>query len=217
MMAVQNTGETSYLKGLGFCSHGTDSNSSVIDVRDGRIIRIRPLHFDWKYDPESFNPWKMEAHGKIFEPSLKSLIPAFSLSYKKRVDSPNRVLYPLKRVDWDPKGERNPQNRGISKYQRITWNEALDLIVSELLRINRTYGPYAVLSQSDGHGETKVIHAPHGCQNALLELLGGFTLQTRNADSWEGWYWGAKHAWGMEPVGQMQPAINVIKDISEHS
>ncbi|MCR4394439.1 MAG: molybdopterin-dependent oxidoreductase, partial [Dehalococcoidales bacterium] len=186
MNVVQNTGEKSYLKGLGFCSHGTDSNSSVIDVRNGRIIRIRPLHFDWKYDPSSFNLWKIEARGKTFEPSLKSLIPAFSLSYKKRVDSPNRILYPLKRVDWDPKGERNPQNRGISKYQRITWNEALDLIVSELLRINRTYGPYAVLSQSDGHGETKVIHAPHGCQNALLELLGGFTLQTRNADSWEG-------------------------------
>ncbi len=209
--------ENSYLKGLGFCSHGADSNSSVIDVSKGRIVRIRPLHFDWKYDPKSFNPWKMKARGKTFEPTLTSLIPAYSLGYKKRVYSPNRILYPLKRVDWDPAGERNPGNRGQSKYARISWDEALDIIVAELKRVIKKYGPYAVLSQSDGHGETKIVHGPHGCQNPLLELLGGFTLQTRNPDSWEGWYWGAKHVWGCEPVGQMQPAINAMPDIARNS
>jgi anaerobic selenocysteine-containing dehydrogenase len=213
----ENKKEKSNLKGLGFCAHSFDANSSIVDVSEGKIVRIRPLHFDWKYDPQSFNPWKMEAHGKTFEPALKSLIPAFSLAYKNRVYSPNRILYPLKRVDWDPDGERNVQNRGVSKYIRISWDEAAEIIVKELKRINKTYGPYAVLSQSDGHGETKVIHGPHGCQNALLELLGGFTLQTRNPDSWEGWYWGAKHVWGMEPVGQMQPTINVVPDIAENT
>jgi len=209
--------QESCVKGLGFCAHGNDSNSSIIDVKDGKIIRIRPLPFGWKYNPKAFNSWKMEAHGKTLEPAMKSLIPAFSLSYKKRVYSPNRVLYPLKRVDWDPDGKRNPENRGQSKYVRISWDEAVEIIVSELKRVNKKYGPYAVLSQSDGHGETKIIHAAHGCQNALLELLGGFTVQTRNPDSWEGWYWGSKHAWGMEPVGQAQPTINVIPDIGENS
>ena len=49
----------------------------------------------------------MEAHGQIFEPMMKSLAPPFSLAYKNRVYSPNRILYPLKRVDWDPKGARS--------------------------------------------------------------------------------------------------------------
>ena len=49
-------------------------------------------------------------------------------AYKKRTYSPNRVKYPLKRVDWDPNGERNPQNRGKSKYVRISWDEATDII-----------------------------------------------------------------------------------------
>jgi molybdopterin guanine dinucleotide-containing S/N-oxide reductase-like protein len=209
--------QKSYLKGMGFCSHSADSNSSVVDVKNGRIVRIRPLHFDWQYDPKSFNPWKMEAQGTTFEPLLKSPIPAYSLGYKNRVYSPNRILYPLKRIDWNPRGERHTETRGQSKYVRISWEEAADIIASELKRINKQYGPYAVLSQSDGHGETKVVHGPHGCQNKLLELLGGFTLQTRNPDSWEGWYWGAKHAWGMEPVGQMQPAINAIPDIARYS
>jgi molybdopterin guanine dinucleotide-containing S/N-oxide reductase-like protein len=213
----QNETDKSYIKGLGFCAHGADANSSVIDVKNDKIVRIRPLHFDWKYDPKQFNPWKMEARGKTFEPTLKSLIPAYSLSYKKRVYSPNRILFPLKRVDWDPNADRRTEKRGQSKYVRISWEQALEFIVNELKRIANQYGPYAILSQSDGHGETKVVHGPHGCQNSLLELLGGFTLQTRNPDSWEGWYWGSKHAWGMEPVGQMQPATNVMPDIAENT
>ena len=64
------------------------------------------------------------------------------------------------------------------------------------------------MAQADGHGETKVVHGPHGCSVPLLELLGGYTLQTRNPDSWEGWYWGAKHVWGMEPIGLMMPQTN---------
>ncbi len=213
---IDNNKEKSYPKGLGFCSVGADANSSVVDVSNGKIIRIRPLHYDWKYKPSQFSPWKIEAHGKTFEPAMKALIPPFSLAYKKRVYSPNRIPYPLKRVDWNPKDERNPQNRGNSQYVRISWDEALNIITSEIKRVVKKYGPYAILAQADGHGETKVVHSPHGCQRRLLEMLGGYTLQQRNPDSWEGWYWGAKHVWGMEPVGQMSPVNNVIPDILQN-
>jgi anaerobic selenocysteine-containing dehydrogenase len=211
-------GQQSFIKGLSFiASSSGDANTSVIDVKDGKIVRIRPLHFDWKYPKQSFNPWKMEARGKTFEPSMKSLIPPYSLAYKNRVYSPNRILYPMKRVDWDPRGDRNVQNRGVSKYIRISWDEAVDIIVGEIKRIKNEYGTTAILSQQDGHGETKMIHGTHGCQYKLLNLLGGPTIQIRNADSWEGWYWGAKHAWGMEPVGQMEPVINVMPDIARNT
>ena len=26
---------------------------SAVDVKDGRIVRIRPLHYDWKYDKKN--------------------------------------------------------------------------------------------------------------------------------------------------------------------
>ena len=123
----------------------------------------------------------------------------------------------MKRVDWDPNGERNPQNRGVSKFERISWDEAADLIVSELKRVRETYGPFAVLAQCDGHGESKLIHKPHGAGEDLLKLLGDYTLQVRNTDSWEGWNWGAKHAWGMSPVGLQGPGGNLIPDISDFS
>ncbi len=52
----------------------------------------------------------------------------------------------------------------------------------------------------------------------LMELLGGYTLQTRNPDSWEGWFWGAKHVWGMEPwAGLMWPQTNCLQDIAENT
>ncbi|MBN1189570.1 MAG: molybdopterin-dependent oxidoreductase [Dehalococcoidales bacterium] len=208
----------SFLKGLGFMSSSSgDGNSSVVDVKNGRILRIRPLYYNWKYDTDQFNPWEMRARGSVFKPMMKTLAPPYSLAYKKRVYSPNRILYPLKRSDWDPAGERNPGNRGKSGYVRISWDEALEIVASEIKRVKEEYGSYSILSQSDGHGETKVIHGTHGCQNNLLSLLGGSTTQIRNADSWEGWYWGAKHVWGMEPVGQQDPVTNVIPDIAQHT
>ncbi len=118
-----DAGEQQNVVGLGFCGPSAGSNTSVAEAKDGRLIRLRPLHFDWRYDRESFNPWRMEVRGKVLEPPMKSLIPPYSQGYKKRVYSSNRVLYPLKRVDWDPSGDpgstgeggRNPQNRGVSK------------------------------------------------------------------------------------------------------
>ena len=36
----------------------------AVDVKGGKVIRIRPFHYDWKYDRESFNPWKITRDGK---------------------------------------------------------------------------------------------------------------------------------------------------------
>ena len=209
-------GEKSTIKGLGFLGFGVASNTSWVDVKNGKIVRIRPHRYDDKYSPEQMNPWKLEARGKTFEPTMKSLIPPLTLAYKKRAYSPNRIPYPLKRVDWDPKGERNPQNRGKSKFVRISWDEATQIVADEIRRVQKEYGPTAILAQADGHGEPKAIHAAHGCQTHLLAMLGGYTLQARNADSWEGWYYGAKHVWGQDPIGQ-GTQTNLWKDVSNNS
>ena len=118
---TQKFTEKHIVKALGFNGNVRDANAVVADVKDGKIIRIRPLHYDWKYKPEEFMPWKIEARGQSIEPTMKSLIPPLSLAYKKRIYSPNRILYPLKRVDWDPNGDRCTGNRGKSGYIRISW------------------------------------------------------------------------------------------------
>ena len=65
--------EKTFVKGLGFLANGVDGNVSAIDVKNGKIVRIRPLHYDWKYKPEEFRPWKIEARGKVFEPRYEDV------------------------------------------------------------------------------------------------------------------------------------------------
>ena len=54
------------------------SEPCAVDVQNGRIIRIRPLHFDWEYDPSDINLPQINGHGAtegmLFQrPNLKSL------------------------------------------------------------------------------------------------------------------------------------------------
>ena len=107
----------------------------MVDVKNGKIVRVRPLQYGWKYSREQLNPWKLKRNGKTLEPLMKSLPPPFNLAYKNRINSPNRTMYPLKRVDWDPGGNRNTHTRGKSKYVRISWDQATDIIAKEIKRI----------------------------------------------------------------------------------
>ena len=65
------------------------------------------------------------------------------------------------------------QNRGKSGYVRISWDEALEIIVSEIKRVIDKYGPYAIFSQADGHGEPKMVHCPHGQSSRASPPSGG--------------------------------------------
>jgi molybdopterin guanine dinucleotide-containing S/N-oxide reductase-like protein len=217
---------------------GTGAEPIYVDVKDGKIIRMRPVHYEDKYSKEELAPtkWKIEARGKTFESPSKAIPGYLALSYKKMVNSPNRVKYPLKRVDWDPDGERNPQNRGKSKYKRISWDEATDIIVKEIKRVQETYGPYGILIVGeDGHAEAKNVHLGQNTSATLLHIMqkGGYTSERRNADSWEGWYWGTMHVWGTGSFGLslappkkdtrferqniFEPVNSVLKDVSEHT
>jgi anaerobic selenocysteine-containing dehydrogenase len=215
--SIPKIADKTVYKSLGLMGLMGGGAPCAVDVKDGKIVRVRPLHYDDKYDLKTILLPTFKRNGKTFQVSTKSMPYSISLAYKKRTYSPNRIKYPIKRVDWDPNGERNPQNRGKSKYERISWDEAATLIANEIKRIHKTYGPAAVLAQADGHAECKSVHAPHGCQTWLLSRMGEFTQQVRNPDSWEGWYWGTTHVWGSGDVGLMNPSQNIFKDMTEHS
>ncbi len=68
-------------------------------------------------------------------------------AYRQRVYAPDRLLYPMKRVG----------NRGEGKFERISWDEALDTLARELNRVKQTYGPAAILFKWSG-GDTSVLH-----------------------------------------------------------
>jgi len=78
--------EKTYIKALSLLAEmGTGSNPVMVDVKDGRIVRLRPLHYDWKYTHEQLSYWEIEARGKTFRPTMKASVTPHNLGYKKRV------------------------------------------------------------------------------------------------------------------------------------
>ncbi len=62
MSGQQSGGERTVVKGLSFNGVVQDGNTVQVDIKDGKIVRIRPFHFDWKYDRK---PWQIEAREGI--------------------------------------------------------------------------------------------------------------------------------------------------------
>ena len=91
----------------------------------------------------------IEARGKKFTPPRKTTLAPHGQNFKSIIYSPARLLHPMKRVDFDPNGERNPQNRGISGYKRISWDEAFDLVAGK-----RELRKVAVSAAQLGEAET---------------------------------------------------------------
>ena len=95
---------------------------------DGRILRIVPLELDDSDGPS----WTIEAQGREFTPPRRTTLSPYTVAHRSTIYSPKRILTPLKRVDFDPKGDRNIQNRGVSGYEPISWDEALDIVAEEI-------------------------------------------------------------------------------------
>ena len=74
-----------------------------VDVADGRIQRIVPLQLDETDAPS----WTIEARGRSFTPPRKTTLSPWTVGHRATIYSPNRILTPLKRVDFDPDGKRN--------------------------------------------------------------------------------------------------------------
>ena len=125
----------------------TNGGPVFITVKDDKIVRMTPIDFD-DTDPQ---PWTIEARGLKFTPPRKTTLAPHGQNAKSIVYSPDRLLYPMKRVDFDPNGNRNPQNRGKSEYVRISWDEALDLVAGEIKRCKRDHGPGAIATSHGSH------------------------------------------------------------------
>jgi anaerobic selenocysteine-containing dehydrogenase len=105
------------------CPHDCpDACAVLITVDDDRAVKIQG-------DPE--------------HPVTRGFLCAKVAKYLDRVYSPDRVLYPMRRVA--PKG-----TSGNAAWQRISWDEALDETSSRLKTIAAAFGTEAVLPYSYG-------------------------------------------------------------------
>ncbi len=120
------------------CPHDCpDACGVLVTVEDGRAVRVQG-------DP---------AH-----PVTRGFLCAKVAQYLDRVYSPERVLYPLRRVA--PKGVArvsDPRRHGSETratlegaFRRISWDEALDEITARFRQIIRDFGSEAILPYSYG-------------------------------------------------------------------
>jgi molybdopterin guanine dinucleotide-containing S/N-oxide reductase-like protein len=183
-------------------------------VKDGRITRIRPLQVpeeDWP------KPWTIvDKNGKKYSPPKAMRLAQNVLAERNRVYSKDRILYPMKRVDFDPNGERNPQNRGKSGYVRISWDEAATIVAGEIKRITETYGGHAITGITSSHHNWGIVGYKMGPFNRFMSML-NYTPILDNPDSWEGWMWGATHMWGFYwRLGQPEQ-FDLLQDAFKHT
>src|SRR6202140_576855 len=89
----------------------------LIDVEDGRGRRLR---------------------GDPGHPVTRGFLCGKVARYLDRQYSPDRLLYPQKRVG----------AKGAGKFERISWDEALDTIARRLRRVSDEHGPEAILPYS---------------------------------------------------------------------
>ncbi len=84
-------------------------------------------------------------------------------AYRELVYHPDRLKYPLKRV-----GER-----GEGRFERISWDEALETVASQLKRVRAEYGARSIilLCSAGDHG---YLHY-HGLLDRVLVRVGGYT------------------------------------------
>ncbi len=190
----------------------TNGGPVFVYVRDGRILRITPIEFD----EDDADPWTIEARGHSFTPPRKTTVSSHTLAWKSLIYSPDRLLYPMKRVDFDPDGERNPQNRGTSGYERISWDEALDIVASEIKRVKRDHGPGAIMNGSGSHHTWGVLGYWLSARIRFFNMI-GWTPIVHNPDSWEGWFWGAAHHWGQSARNGGGETYGTVEDLLKHA
>ena len=94
-----------------------DCCSLLINVNDGKGSRLRG-------DPN--------------HPVTRGFLCGKVARYLERQYSPDRLLYPQKRVG----------AKGEGRFERISWDEALDTIARRLTEVSTEYGPEAILPYS---------------------------------------------------------------------
>ncbi|MDR0514164.1 MAG: molybdopterin-dependent oxidoreductase [Coriobacteriaceae bacterium] len=92
----------------------------------------------------------------------------------------DRLKYPMKRKGWKPGGGANSNGhlRGTDEWERISWDEALDYIASEMRCIYEGYGPRAVFHNGGpGYGIGNVLNSLGGAvSSSSTESYGAWRL-----------------------------------------
>jgi len=144
------------------CAHNCGSRHVLVAHKKGDVI-VRLSTDDGRYQKDG-------AFGKDTEeePQLRACLRG--RSYRSRLYSAERLLYPMMRV-----GER-----GEGKFKRVSWDEALNFVAAKMLELKEKYGPTALVDQSYAGASYGVLHKSDQIEGLLARFLGLFGCRTNS-------------------------------------
>lgn len=99
---------------------------------------------------------------ELGQPQMRACLRGRSI--RRWLSSPDRLDYPMKRVG----------KRGEGKFEQISWDEALDTIVSEFNRIKETYGNEAIYMPQCSGVVSSISPFGKNVVLRLFNLVGGY-------------------------------------------
>ena len=142
------------------CAHNCGSRHMLVAHKKGDVI-VRLSTDDGRYQRDGFFGKDTEE-----EPQVRACLRG--RSYRARLYSPERLLYPMKRVG----------KRGEGKFKRVSWDEALTEISERMVYLKQKYGPQALVDQSYAGASYGVLHKSDQIEGLLGRFLGMFGCRT---------------------------------------
>lgn len=126
----------------------------------------------------------------------------------------SRIARPMIRQGWLQHGVRsNRAGRGVEPFVAVPWDEALDLVATELRRVKESFGNEAIFASS-GWASAGVFHNAPTQLYRFLNGFGGFVNQVTN------YSFGAASVIVPHVVGSMEPVAGTLTSwptIAQHT
>ncbi len=203
------------------CSTGHSSARGTpikVHVRAGKIAWAEP--FSLTPDEAKSNVWTFTAGGKTFTADNGNGVARTGpqeLAIKSRAYTPALLMYPMKRVGYVPGGGGDVSNRGKGEFVRITWDEAFDLVGSEIKRVQQKYGPSAIMPWNCTHFTAGYLHHTTPFARFILWLPGGSTTRQAINGTWQHWQYGGSFIWGFHWSNGEANLTDVFADMMQNS
>ena len=144
------------------CAHNCGSRHMLVAHKKGDVI-VRLSTDDGSYQKDG-------KFDKDEEDELQLRACLRGRSYRQRLYSAERLLYPMMRVG----------KRGEGKFKRVSWDEALNFTARKMIDIKKQYGPQAILDQSYAGASYGVLHKSDQIEGLLGRFLGVFGCRTNS-------------------------------------
>ena len=148
-------------------------SEKIIDCGDG-VIKCRTCAWSPPGDhPVGCGMYLTVKDGKVVDvegdedhPITQGRLCVRCLTLPEYVNHPDRIVYPMKRAHED---------RGKDKWERITWDEAYDIIEKNVKEIKAKYGARSIVLHG-GTGREAVMYGYPLCFIMMAAIAGGMIV-----------------------------------------